>query len=132
DLRTRSGAVDVERRAAVPGATLARSPGSTVLECAVLKRVAMLLVSMAGAALTPLFAGHEFRPSAHAQAREWPHEFRGHPLVRVPLNLDEQRFLEDFPGVVARFTDGEHDILMRWVDRPTRRLHPAEDCYRGW
>ena len=92
----------------------------------------MLLVSMAAAALTPLFAGHEVQPSAHAQAREWPHEFRGHPLIRVPLNLDEQRFLEDFPGAVARFTDGEHDILMRWVDRPTRRLHPAEDCYRGW
>jgi hypothetical protein len=32
---------------------------------------------------------------------------------------------------VARFTDGERDIVMRWVTQPTRRLHPAEDCYRG-
>lgn len=97
-----------------------------------MKHVAMLLLSMTVAALTPLFAAREVARTADAQVREWPHEFRGHPLVRVPLSHDEQRFLTDFPGAVARFSDGEHDIIMRWVDQPTRRLHPAEDCYRGW
>jgi hypothetical protein len=29
-------------------------------------------------------------------------------------------------------TDGERDFVMRWVTQPTRRLHPAEDCYRAW
>jgi hypothetical protein len=43
----------------------------------------------------------------------------------------ERAFLAGFPGAVAHFTDGERDIVMRWVTQPTRRLHPAEDCYRG-
>ena len=97
-----------------------------------MKRLGLLLLSMTAAALIPLFAAHDVGHIPHMQAREWPHEFRGHPLVRVPLNHDEQQFLDDFPGAVARFSDGEHDIIMRWVDQPTRRLHPAEDCYRGW
>jgi hypothetical protein len=97
-----------------------------------MKRMGLLLLSMAAAALAPLIAKHDVLPADDARVREWPHEFRGHPLVRVPLDDDEQRFLKDFPGAVARFSDGEHDIIMRWVDQPTRRLHPAEDCYRGW
>ena len=95
-------------------------------------RVGALLFSMAAAALTPLLASRDVVHPASAPVREWPHEFRGRPLIGVPLDGNEQRFLEDFPGAVARFSDGEHDILMRWVDQPTRRLHPAEDCYRGW
>ena len=52
-------------------------------------------------------------------------------LTELPLSARETAFLEGFPGAVARFTDGERDIVMRWVTQPTRRLHPAEDCYRG-
>jgi hypothetical protein len=87
---------------------------------------------MGVAALTPLLDTGDAARAAHAPFPEWPHEFRGRPLVRVPMDGNERRFLADFPGTVARFSDGQHDILMRWVDQPTRRLHPAEDCYRGW
>jgi hypothetical protein len=52
-------------------------------------------------------------------------------LSALPLSARESAFLAGFPGAVARFTDGERDIVMRWVTQPTRRLHPAEDCYRG-
>jgi hypothetical protein len=52
-------------------------------------------------------------------------------LTELPLSARESTFLAGFPGAVARFTDGERDIVMRWVTQPTRRLHPAEDCYRG-
>jgi hypothetical protein len=52
-------------------------------------------------------------------------------LTELPLSAREKTFLDGFPGAVARFTDGERDIVMRWVTQPTRRLHPAEDCYRG-
>jgi hypothetical protein len=97
-----------------------------------MKVAGALLLSMAAAALTPMLDRRDAAPTAPSQSREWPHEFRGRPLVRVPMNEDERRFLADFPGIVARFSDGEHDIIMRWVDRPTRKLHPAEDCYRGW
>jgi hypothetical protein len=97
-----------------------------------MKLVAALLLSMGAAALTPLLPARHPARSAHGPLPAWPHEFRGRPLVRVQMNGDEQRFLADFPGAVARFSDGEHDILLRWVEQPTRRLHPSEDCYRGW
>ncbi|MEO8016416.1 MAG: hypothetical protein ABI769_01275 [Pseudomonadota bacterium] len=92
----------------------------------------LLLLSMAAAAISPLLALECNVPVAHAAFPAWPHEFRGRPLVEMRLNADERRFLADFPGAVARFSDGEHDIIMRWVGQPTRRLHQAEDCYRGW
>ena len=43
----------------------------------------------------------------------------------------EQRFAARFPGAIARFSDGERVIVLRHVERPTRMLHPAADCFRG-
>ena len=92
-----------------------------------------LFVTMVLAAAAPLVATHRTHdlPDQHL-ARPWPHEFEGRPLTPVPLSPQETRFLGDFPGAVARFTDGQRDILMRRVTVATRKLHPAEDCYRGW
>lgn len=92
-----------------------------------------LLATMALAAVAPLFASRGTAThGAAAPLSGWPHEFEGRPLTPVALTAEQQRFLGDFPGAVARFSDGERDILMRRVTQPTRRLHPAEDCYRGW
>ncbi|HET9862290.1 MAG TPA: hypothetical protein VFP37_02535 [Steroidobacteraceae bacterium] len=92
-----------------------------------------LFVATVLAAAAPLLATHRSPGTSQAaMAHPWPHEFEGKPLMRVPLTAQESRFLGDFPGAVARFTDGRRDILMRRVTRPTRKLHPAEDCYRGW
>jgi hypothetical protein len=90
------------------------------------------LMAMVLAAVAPLFARHRSVEAATTALPPWPHEFEGRPLIPVPLPVEERRLLGDFPGSVARFTDGERDILLRWVNQPTRRLHPAEDCYRGW
>jgi len=94
-----------------------------------------LLLSVVLAAIAPLFPPHPVGAAAAAAAAampEWPHEFEGRPLTRVAFTADQTRLLRDFPGAAARFSDGERDLLMRWVTQPTRRLHPAEDCYRGW
>jgi hypothetical protein len=91
-----------------------------------------LVLSMAAAAVTPFLSTRGTAPATSAQTREWPHEFRGRSLTPVAMTDDDRRFLADFPGATARFTDGEHDIVLRWVETPTRKLHPAEDCYRGW
>jgi hypothetical protein len=92
-----------------------------------------LLTTMALAAIAPLFAAHPVGAlAAAAPLPPWPHEFEGRPLTPVALTAEQSRLLGDFPGAAARFTDGQRDILMRWVTQPTRRLHPAEDCYRGW
>jgi len=61
----------------------------------------------------------------------WPTRFEGHMLTRLPLSAREKRFYRDFPGRVARFSDGSRQIILRWVKRPTRKLHPAADCYKG-
>ena len=51
----------------------------------------------------------------------------------MPLVFSEReaRFSAGFPGMVAAFTDGERTILLRWVARATRKLHPALHCLRG-
>lgn len=94
-------------------------------------RVPWLLACMLLAAIAPLLAPRG-APLMSTAVPAWPHEYAGRPLRPVPLSEAESRFLSGFPGAAARFDDGERDILMRWVTQPTRRLHPAEDCYRGW
>ncbi|MFL6624771.1 MAG: exosortase Q [Sulfurifustis sp.] len=64
-------------------------------------------------------------------AIEWPREIEGRPLRPLALSAVEQQFAEQFPGAIARFTDGERVVVLRQVTSPTRRLHPATDCYRG-
>jgi hypothetical protein len=39
--------------------------------------------------------------------------------------------MSSFPGKMAKFSDGKRLIVMRWVTCPTRKLHPAADCFRA-
>lgn len=59
--------------------------------------------------------------------------FPGWPahLAPLPLTAREEALAREFPGRVGRFTDGSAEIVLRWVARPTRQLHPAADCLRG-
>jgi hypothetical protein len=98
-----------------------------------MNRIHGLLLTMIIASLAPMLTSpHAADDASSAGLPPWPHEFRGRPLYPVAFSEAEKRFLADFPGVAARFSDGESAILMRWVTHSTRRLHPAEDCYRGW
>ncbi|RYZ01217.1 MAG: hypothetical protein EOO24_15350, partial [Comamonadaceae bacterium] len=38
---------------------------------------------------------------------------------------------QQFPGRIARLTDGHDVLVLREVTAPTRMLHPAADCYRA-
>jgi len=69
-------------------------------------------------------------PSSSASI-EWPTQWDGRVLRPLALSPVEQRFASQFPGQVARLTDGEQVLVWREVRRPTRMLHPAADCYRG-
>jgi hypothetical protein len=97
-----------------------------------MKPLSSLLLVMLFAAAAPLLATRVPAVRANTAVPAWPHEFDGKPLVALNLGDEERRWIGGFPGSVARFTDGDREILMRWVTRPTRRLHPAEDCHRGW
>lgn len=77
----------------------------------------------AGAPLVP--SDREPAPSAIA----WPAAYDGRtlsPLAATPL---DRRLARDFPGRIARFTDGRRQVVLRSVPRATRQLHPARDCF---
>lgn len=94
--------------------------------------VAAFAIAALAAAVAPLARGI----GASGQQRndeipEWPVQYEGRALVEMPLSEREKAFLTGFPGRVGRFSDGQRELIIRRVDAPTRRLHPASDCLRG-
>lgn len=95
-----------------------------------MRAVVAFLIACALAAVIPLWApGRMAQPTIAFPG--WPPALEGHPLRALPLTDRESRFTRDFPGRIARFTDGRREWVARWVSAPTRTLHPAADCFRG-
>jgi hypothetical protein len=90
----------------------------------------LLMLTCVAAAVVPLL-GARAPAGITADFPGWPTHFEGRPLRELPLGPVEQRFAADFPGRIGRFSDGEREIVMRWVGDETRKLHPASDCFRG-
>lgn len=61
----------------------------------------------------------------------WPRSHEGRALTPLPPAPEDEEMARQFPGRVARFSDGERQIVLRWVPSATRRLHPAAQCFRG-
>ncbi|MEQ1717960.1 MAG: hypothetical protein ABL907_18630 [Hyphomicrobium sp.] len=92
----------------------------------------LFVVSALAAMLAPLTAGGSPGVSSFAAGFPgWPSDYEGRTLTVLPLTPREQTFVRDFPGRIGRFSDGRREIILRWVAEPTRRLHPASDCFRG-
>jgi hypothetical protein len=84
------------------------------------------------AAATPYLAGSSERPAVTVDGFPgWPSTFEGRPLTSLPLTRRDELLARDFPGRIARFTDGRSEIVLRWVMGATRQLHPVADCFRG-
>lgn len=97
-------------------------------------RVVLYVTACGVAALVPLLPARYGSEGARASASAfpgWPTHFEGRALTELPLTQREERFGREFPGKIARFTDGEREVIVRWVTERTRRLHPASDCFRG-
>lgn len=64
----------------------------------------------------------------------WPATFDGDVLKEEPLEDDERKFAEAFPGRIARFQAGRRMVILRWTDKTTHRVHGAAYCLRatGW
>jgi hypothetical protein len=90
----------------------------------------LFAATLIGCALLPL-ARLASAVSSPADSGEWPREWEGRPLRPLAVSAVEQRFAAQFPGRIARLTDGEQVLVWRAVRAPTRMLHPAVDCYRG-
>jgi hypothetical protein len=95
------------------------------------RRAAGLFLLRASSPPSFLCSARGRRPPVTQNFPGWPAQIAGRSLRMLPLGSIEQRFAEDFPGRIARFGDGEREIVIRWVAQETRRLHPASDCFRG-
>lgn len=61
----------------------------------------------------------------------WPAKWDGQPLHEIALSDREITFTRNFPGRIAKFTDGRREFILRWVIQGTRQLHSSSDCFRG-
>ena len=52
-------------------------------------------------------------------------------LTEQKLNAFALNQATGFPGQIFRYGDDHRDIVYKVVTKPTRRLHPAKDCYRA-
>lgn len=86
--------------------------------------------ALAIAAMLPM-AGSSASAAPVSRHIEWPLSFDGQALIPLALSPVEERFAAQFPGAIARFSAGSRTVVLREVERSTRRLHPAVDCYRG-
>ncbi len=104
---------------------------NTFINRVLLKTLCLVLLPLCAvwAAVDALGQDHAVVPSrAHM---ELPTHWNGAPLRVLALSDVEQRFAHNFPGQIARLTDDRQVLVLRHVQRPTRMLHPAADCYKG-
>ena len=92
------------------------------------------LIACVIAALMPFVSARFETPATGAETVTfpgWPSTFEGKTLTALPLTETEKKFATGFPGRIARFSDGEREIIVRWATEATRKMHPASDCFQG-
>lgn len=94
-------------------------------------RLCVLLGALTLASAAPLLPRVAGPASSLAGFSAWPRTFDGAPLARMAPAAQDAWFARDFPGKVARFSADGRQVVIRWVNAPTRRLHPASHCFIG-
>ena len=57
--------------------------------------------------------------------------YQGAPLTQIPLTPAEKNFYGNFPGSIAVYESADFKLIVRRVNRATRKLHPASHCLRA-
>ena len=83
------------------------------------------------AALIPFTVSESSTQTQGSGFPGWPRYFEGRELKRLNLTDQERGFTTGFPGKIARFTDGSYELVIRFVEHVSRRVHPSADCLRG-
>jgi len=83
------------------------------------------------AGLIPFTNGKSSTQPVKQSFQQWPTTFEGRSLMRLEMTDKEQGFSAGFPGKIARFTDGSREIIIRYIEKPSRKVHPSADCFRG-
>ncbi len=87
---------------------------------------ALLALTALAAAAAPLLPQRPAPPSA---AVVWPQRLDGRALSPLAPTALDRRLARDFPGRIARVSDGRRQVVLRHVAQATRQLHPARDCF---
>src|SRR5712671_6872729 len=80
------------------------------------------------AAAAPFYPTTVARPITVA---DWPSDYDGRAITHLAAAPEDRLLARNFPGSLARFSDGHRQIVLRRVTAATRQLHPARDCYRA-
>lgn len=91
--------------------------------------IAVFVLSATGAGISPILIDEQ--STNRSPVLPWPSSYEGRQLQELTLTEREQSFIDGFPGAVARFSDGNRELIIRQVNSPTRMLHPAAECFRG-
>jgi exosortase/archaeosortase family protein len=78
--------------------------------------------------LVPFFVGGKEVVKTN-QTANFPTTFEGKPLQALSLTERENFYLNEFPGEIKRFSDGNREIIIRHVTNATRKLHLSTDCF---
>lgn len=92
------------------------------------KIIGLFIISIF-ALIVPFYSNNKNIIKTVQTAKTFPNELEGRDLIQLDLTEREQFFLNDFPGEVRRFTDGNREIIVRFVTEATRKLHPSSDCF---
>jgi len=93
--------------------------------------VASFWLAAIAAAAAPLVSGSQGFAISKRSFTGWPGQYEGREIREMALTRRELAFARNFPGRIGRFSDGDREIIIRWVGAPTRQLHSAADCFRG-
>ena len=91
----------------------------------------LFLLACGLAALVPLLPVRVDDERSRGHFPGWPTHWQGRRLCRLSLSKREASFAANFPGRIARFSDGHSEYIWRWVTRATRKLHPADHCFQA-
>jgi hypothetical protein len=93
---------------------------------------ALFVIACFIAGLMPLIPLRQRSANATESRYQWPAVYEGRSLSPSPVSKRESQFYAGFPGEMKKFSDGENEIVIRWIQEPNRLLHPTMDCYKGF
>ncbi|MGE9266502.1 MAG: exosortase/archaeosortase family protein [Verrucomicrobiales bacterium] len=94
---------------------------------------ALLACALLGLLLTS-FTGNSTSPELASSSPPVLTHYEGQPLTPLPLSASEKNFYHHFPGHIAIYKIGDQPdarLILRQVNRATRRLHPVAHCLRA-
>ncbi len=83
------------------------------------------------AAVIPFYNSNSKELNELSTVPEWPVEYLSLKHQKTELTSKEKKFYQHFPGKIIKFSAKNTEYVIKWVTKPTRKLHPASDCYKG-